>query len=187
MQDVGRRPTAPSLQPRHGGDPVGMDLLFERFLSEERGEWPDIDLDSPSGTAAAGQPARTRNTEHGAAMTANVIRIPHAARREVEGALARYRPDRRLAGVKSNRLRMGRPEGDARAQPARRRHRSDAGIQRRRVLTRIQIRRGTSAVPAAWSSARRLMRWVLEREIRSPSSNGTRTLALTWGWSRSTC
>src|SRR5215510_3181079 len=25
-------------------DPVGMDLLFERFLSEERGEWPDIDL-----------------------------------------------------------------------------------------------------------------------------------------------
>ncbi|MEJ2368580.1 MAG: hypothetical protein P8Z49_09620, partial [Acidobacteriota bacterium] len=25
------------------------DLLFERFLSEERGEWPDIDLDLPSG------------------------------------------------------------------------------------------------------------------------------------------
>jgi error-prone DNA polymerase len=30
-------------------DPVGMDLLFELFLSEERGEWPDIDLDLPSG------------------------------------------------------------------------------------------------------------------------------------------
>src|SRR5713226_1429112 len=30
-------------------DPVKMDLLFERFLSEERGEWPDIDLDPPSG------------------------------------------------------------------------------------------------------------------------------------------
>src|SRR6266404_4266963 len=30
-------------------DPVGMNLLFERFLSEERGEWPDIDLDLPSG------------------------------------------------------------------------------------------------------------------------------------------
>src|SRR5439155_25788623 len=28
-------------------DPVGMELLFERFLSEERGEWPDIDLDLP--------------------------------------------------------------------------------------------------------------------------------------------
>ncbi len=33
-------------------DPVGMDLLFERFLSEERGEWPDIDLDLPSGDQA---------------------------------------------------------------------------------------------------------------------------------------
>jgi error-prone DNA polymerase len=30
-------------------DPVGMELLFERFLSEQRGEWPDIDLDLPSG------------------------------------------------------------------------------------------------------------------------------------------
>jgi hypothetical protein len=30
-------------------DAVEMDLLFERFLSEERGEWPDIDLDLPSG------------------------------------------------------------------------------------------------------------------------------------------
>lgn len=29
-------------------DAVGMELLFERFLSEERGEWPDIDLDLPS-------------------------------------------------------------------------------------------------------------------------------------------
>ena len=29
-------------------DPVGMELLFERFLSESRGEWPDIDLDLPS-------------------------------------------------------------------------------------------------------------------------------------------
>ncbi|MGB7436669.1 MAG: PHP domain-containing protein, partial [Candidatus Acidiferrum sp.] len=30
-------------------DPVGMELLFERFLSEERGEWPDIDVDLPRG------------------------------------------------------------------------------------------------------------------------------------------
>ena len=29
--------------------PVGMELLFERFLSEERGEWPAIELDLPSG------------------------------------------------------------------------------------------------------------------------------------------
>jgi len=30
-------------------DPVGNHLLFERFLSEERAEWPDIDVDLPSG------------------------------------------------------------------------------------------------------------------------------------------
>ncbi|HXW50383.1 MAG TPA: DNA polymerase III subunit alpha [Candidatus Acidoferrales bacterium] len=30
-------------------DPVGLQLLFERFLSEERDEPPDIDLDTPSG------------------------------------------------------------------------------------------------------------------------------------------
>src|SRR2546426_1091155 len=30
-------------------DPIGMELLFERFLSEARGEWPDIDIDLPSG------------------------------------------------------------------------------------------------------------------------------------------
>jgi len=30
-------------------DPVGLNLLFERFLSEERDELPDIDLDTPSG------------------------------------------------------------------------------------------------------------------------------------------
>src|SRR5260370_24138281 len=30
-------------------DPIGMGLLFERFLSEERGEGPEIDLDLPSG------------------------------------------------------------------------------------------------------------------------------------------
>ena len=56
-------------------DPVGMDLLFERFLSEERGEWPDIDIDLPSGAQ------RERVIQHvyacygarGAAMTANVI------------------------------------------------------------------------------------------------------------------
>ena len=59
-------------------DPVAMDLLFERFLSEERGEWPDIDLDLPSGDR------RERVIQHvyekyrpglrpGRRMTANVI------------------------------------------------------------------------------------------------------------------
>ncbi len=56
-------------------DPVGMELLFERFLSEERGEWPDIDLDLPSGDdrERAIQYVYQRYGELGAAMTANVI------------------------------------------------------------------------------------------------------------------
>lgn len=56
-------------------DPVGMDLLFERFLSEERGEWPDIDLDLPSGAQRerAIQYVYERYGKRGAAMTANVI------------------------------------------------------------------------------------------------------------------
>ena len=56
-------------------DPVGMELLFERFLSEERGEWPDIDLDLPSGDQRerAIQYVYERYGKQGAAMTANVI------------------------------------------------------------------------------------------------------------------
>jgi error-prone DNA polymerase len=56
-------------------DPIAMDLLFERFLSEERGEWPDIDLDLPSGDQreAVIQYVYRRYGERGAAMTANVI------------------------------------------------------------------------------------------------------------------
>ncbi len=56
-------------------DPIGMDLLFERFLSEERGEWPDIDLDLPSGDEREKviQYLYRRYGERGAAMTANVI------------------------------------------------------------------------------------------------------------------
>jgi error-prone DNA polymerase len=79
-------------------DPIGMDLLFERFLSEQRGEWPDIDLDLPSGDrrerviqhiyekygtfgAAAGGPR--------VAMTANVITYRgRSAAREVGKALS---------------------------------------------------------------------------------------------------
>jgi error-prone DNA polymerase len=71
-------------------DPVAMDLLFERFLSEERGEWPDIDIDLPSGEK------REKVIQHvyqsfgkiGAAMTANVITYRgRSAAREVGKAL----------------------------------------------------------------------------------------------------
>ncbi len=62
-------------------DPVGMKLLFERFLSEERREengqkcWPDIDLDLPSGDQREKviQHVYQRYGRAGAAMTANVI------------------------------------------------------------------------------------------------------------------
>jgi error-prone DNA polymerase len=56
-------------------DPVRMELLFERFLSEERGEWPDIDLDLPSGDQRERviQHVYERYGKFGSAMTANVI------------------------------------------------------------------------------------------------------------------
>ncbi|HUV70543.1 MAG TPA: error-prone DNA polymerase [Terracidiphilus sp.] len=56
-------------------DPVEMELLFERFLSESRNEWPDIDLDLPSEAKReqAIQYVYQRYGELGAAMTANVI------------------------------------------------------------------------------------------------------------------
>ncbi len=72
-------------------DPVGMDLLFERFLSEERGEWPDIDLDLPSGDQRerAIQYVYERYGKLGAAMTANVITYRgRSAAREVGKALS---------------------------------------------------------------------------------------------------
>ena len=71
-------------------DPVGMELLFERFLSEERGEWPDIDLDLPSGDRreAVIQHVYKKYGQHGAAMTANVITYRgKSAAREVGKAL----------------------------------------------------------------------------------------------------
>ncbi len=71
-------------------DPVGMDLLFERFLSEERGEWPDIDLDLPSGDRRERviQHVYEKYGRHGAAMTANVITYRgKSAAREVGKAL----------------------------------------------------------------------------------------------------
>jgi error-prone DNA polymerase len=71
-------------------DPVGMGLLFERFLSESRGEWPDIDLDLPSEEKReqAIQYIYQRYGELGAAMTANVISYRgKSAAREVGKAL----------------------------------------------------------------------------------------------------
>ena len=71
-------------------DPVGMELLFERFLSEERGEWPDIDIDLPSGDQREKvlQHVYQQYGPRGAGMTANVITYcGKSAVREVGKAL----------------------------------------------------------------------------------------------------
>jgi error-prone DNA polymerase len=87
-------------------DPVKMELLFERFLSEERGEWPDIDLDLPSGDDRERviQHVYATYGAHGAAMTANVITYrDRSAAREAGKALG-FSPEqvdqlsKRLAG-----------------------------------------------------------------------------------------
>jgi error-prone DNA polymerase len=76
-------------------DPVGMELLFERFLSENRGEWPDIDLDLPSGDHREKviQYIYERYGSLGAAMTANVITYRgRSAAREV-GKVLGFEPN----------------------------------------------------------------------------------------------
>jgi error-prone DNA polymerase len=71
-------------------DPMKHQLLFERFLSEGRKAWPDIDLDLPSGDRREKviQEVFRRYGRHGAAMTANVITYRgRSAMREIGKAL----------------------------------------------------------------------------------------------------
>ncbi len=71
-------------------DPVSNHLVFERFLSESRKGWPDIDLDLPSGDRRESviQEIYRRYGKHGAAMTANVITYRgRSAAREIGKAL----------------------------------------------------------------------------------------------------
>ena len=71
-------------------DPVSNHLVFERFLSEGRKGWPDIDLDLPSGERRESviQEVYRRYGKHGAAMTANVITYRgRSAAREIGKAL----------------------------------------------------------------------------------------------------
>ncbi|MBW2699373.1 MAG: error-prone DNA polymerase [Deltaproteobacteria bacterium] len=95
-------------------DPVGMGLLFERFLSEERGSWPDIDLDLPSGAKREQviQYVYRRYGRHGAAMTANVITYrKRSALREV-GKVMGLDPER-LARVTALSRGHGKPLEEA--------------------------------------------------------------------------
>jgi len=56
-------------------DPVRFEVLFERFLTESRKSWPDIDVDLPSGDRREQviQEVYRRYGPHGAAMTGTVI------------------------------------------------------------------------------------------------------------------
>lgn len=71
-------------------DPLKFHTLFERFLSEGRKGWPDIDIDLPSGDRRERviQEVYRRYGKHGAAMTANVITYRgRSAAREIGKAL----------------------------------------------------------------------------------------------------
>ena len=180
-------------------DPVGMELLFERFLSEERGEWPDIDLDLPSGDR------RERVIQHvyekygrlGAAMTANVITYRgRSAAREVGKALGFDAGADRSAGEGDEPLRVHRSGRHAAAAPARRSAsistpiacsmfarlwQRDAGSA---AASRPALRRhGDLPGPARRGRAARER----QRCPAASSCSGTRTTAPTWASSRSIC
>ncbi|MEM6794924.1 MAG: error-prone DNA polymerase [Acidobacteriota bacterium] len=98
-------------------DPVKMELLFERFLSEERGEWPDIDLDLPSGAKREQviQYVYSRYGPHGAAMTANVITYrDKLSAREVGKALGFSKPQIDQLSKRLGRFRYDVSRGDER-------------------------------------------------------------------------
>jgi len=178
-------------------DPVGMDLLFERFLSEERGEWPDIDIDLPSGDQ------RERVIQHvyqrfgklGAAMTANVITYRgRSAAREVGKALGfevtslENFPNWRIRG--SGEILKTRPTASfarpAWISPIRACANFASSTKWRRTC------RGTSAsIRAAWSFARgNWIRWCRSNPPPCPAawwSSGTRKTAPIWGSSRWIC
>jgi error-prone DNA polymerase len=76
-------------------DAVKYKLLFERFLSEGRTSWPDIDIDLPSGDRREQviQEVYRRYGQRGAAMTANVITYRgRSAAREI-GKVLNLSPD----------------------------------------------------------------------------------------------
>ena len=141
-------------------DPVGMELLFERFLSEERGEWPDIDIDLPSGDQRE-RVIQYVYQRYGAARRGDDRQrhhLPHAQRRargrQGAGLLAR----RRSTGCRSCCSRFEfRDDLDELAVQLQGRRRRSAGAARaaagrpRRRASRT-CRATSASTPAAWSS-----------------------------------
>ena len=172
-------------------DPVGMELLFERFLSEERGEWPDIDLDLPSGDRRERviQHVYAKYGPHGAAMTANVITYrDRSATREI-GKVLGLDPAHvdRLAGLLG---RFEHADGDT-ARPARPARGGPRPGERHGAALRgsLAAHPGSAAAPGpalGRHGARRAAastRWCRSRTPACPgawSCSGTRTTARTW-------
>ena len=177
-------------------DPVGMELLFERFLSEERGEWPDIDLDLPSGDQRekAIQYVYQRYGQLGAAMTANVItyRGRSAAREVGKGAWLRS-GNARPAIEPGQQRSSGAVPADTLEN-----HLQQAGFDLnhsriQKYLRAVRTDSGFAATSgptfrAAWSFARDssipLFLWSPLPCPVASSSSGTKTIAPTWGSSR---
>ena len=178
-------------------DPIGMELLFERFLNENRKEWPDVDLDLPSGDKreAAIQYVYKRYGELGAAMTANVITYRgKSAAREVGKALAfdeealgrlsgligHWEWRRKDETLKDN---FGQAGFDLSA--------TAASPNTSSCATACRTCRGTLAsTPAAWWCARACSTawclWSVPPWQIARSSSGTRMIAPSLAWSRST-
>jgi error-prone DNA polymerase len=132
-------------------DPIGMGMLFERFLSEERGSWPDIDIDLPSGARreAVIQYVYRRYGEDGAAMTANVITYrQRSAVRELGKALGlAEEPVARLAALTGQAGRGG--AGDPEASEALEAAAREAGLrpEARRVRLLLELAREMQHLP----------------------------------------
>ena len=180
-------------------DPVGMDLLFERFLSEERGEWPDIDLDLPSGDQ------RERVIQYvyesyghlGAAMTANVITYRgRSARGKWARRWASTTDADRSACQVDDTLRSGRIPNDTLERKF-----AKAGLDRSSMPRMQNVRELWQAIQdlprhlGQHSGGMVICQGQLDSVVpleparcRAASScNGTRTTAPTWASSKSIC
>ena len=179
-------------------DPIKMELLFERFLSEERGEWPDIDLDLPSGDRREQviQHVYEKYGRLGAAMTANVITYRgKSAAREVGKALALDEDADRSPRQGDAQLRVHRSATRRSAATWRR----PACRSARRACARSRSCGWRSRTCRAISASTRAAWWCARassmpscRSSRpacpaASSSSGTRTTAPTWASSRSIC
>ena len=179
-------------------DPVGMDLLFERFLSEERGEWPDIDHRPPQR-----RKARARHP----------VRLPavrKARRRHDRQRHHLSRPLRRArsgqgAGLRGRRRSNGSPAWCARGNGKTPRTRPKPSSATPAWTSTIRAcasfssctawrrtcRATWASIPAAWWSARgSSIPWCRSNPPPCPAAwwcSGTRKTAPIWGSSRWTC